>query len=159
MLRLALHLFHLEGGAPGSAKIKDGWRLSKKTEFCHCWKDKTSTNHFRQRLSIWGYRKLDKEETEEREAARPPCERRHHMAIQPFQIPMVGRNVLAIDQGHKKDSLQDIRQNNPKLPTARNGDHWHRETLEQPPFDILWKRQRMGTSLDPECFNVGAECR
>ena len=93
MLRLALHLFHLESGGPGSDEITDGRRVSKKTELVHCQKEKTSTHHFRQRLGIQGYRKLDKKDTEEREAARPPCERRHHMAIQPFHIPMVGRNV------------------------------------------------------------------
>ena len=93
MLGLALHLCHLESSAPGSDEITDGRRVSKKTELVHCQKDKTSSHHFRQRLGIQGYRKLDKEDTEEQEAARPPCERRHQVAIQPFQIPMVGRNV------------------------------------------------------------------
>ena len=88
MLRPALHLFHLERSAPGSDEITDGRRVtSKKTELVHCQKDKTSPHHFRQHLGIQGYRKLDKEDTEERKTARPPCERRYHMAIQPFQIP------------------------------------------------------------------------
>ena len=92
MLLLALHLCHLESGAPGSDEITDGREVSKKAELVHCQKDKTSSQHFRQRLGIRGYCKLDKEDTVEREAARLPWER-HQMAIQPFQITMVGRNV------------------------------------------------------------------
>ena len=42
---------------------------------------KTSSHHFRQRISIQGYRKLDEEDTKEREAARPPCEGRNQVAI------------------------------------------------------------------------------
>ena len=71
MLRLALHLCHLESGAPGGDKITDSLRVSKKAELNHCQKDKTSPRHFRQRLGIQGYPKLDKEDTEEQEAARP----------------------------------------------------------------------------------------
>ena len=74
MLRLALHLFYLESGAPGSDQITDGRRVSKKTELVNYQK---------------GYRKLGKKYKEEREAAISPCGRIHHMAIQPFQIPMV----------------------------------------------------------------------
>ena len=58
-------------GAPGGDKIADSLRVSKKTEVIHCQKDKTSPCHFRQRLGIQGYPKLDKEDTEEQEAARP----------------------------------------------------------------------------------------
>ena len=89
MLRFVLHLFRLESGAAGS----DGRRVSKKTEFVHCQNENPSSQYCRQQLGIQGQRKLDEEDTEEREAARQPCERRHHKAIQPFQIPMVGRNV------------------------------------------------------------------
>ena len=42
MLRLALHLFHLESGAPGSDEITDGRTVSKKTEIVNYQKDKTS---------------------------------------------------------------------------------------------------------------------
>ena len=69
MLRLALHLFHLESGAPGSDEIADGRRVSKKTELLYCQKEKNSSHHFTQRLGIQGYRRLDIEDTEEREAA------------------------------------------------------------------------------------------
>ena len=93
MLRLDLHLRHLKSGTPGSNEITDGGGVSEEAELVHCQENQTSSHHFRQRLGIQGYRKLDKEDTEEREATRPSCERRHQMAIQPFQIPMVGWNV------------------------------------------------------------------
>ena len=41
MLRLALHLFHLESGAPGSDEITDGRRVSKKTELVNYQKEET----------------------------------------------------------------------------------------------------------------------
>ena len=71
----------------------DSGGVSEKAELVHCQEDLTSSHHFRQHLGIQGYCKLDKENTEEREATRPSCKRRHQMAIQPFQIPMVGWNV------------------------------------------------------------------
>ena len=93
MLRLDFHLRHLKSGTPGSNEITDGGGVSEEAELVHCQENQTSSHHFRQRLGIQGYRKLDKEDTEKREATRPSCERRHQMAIQPFQIPMVGWNV------------------------------------------------------------------
>ena len=54
MLRLGLHLFHLESSAPGSDEI------TRPKSFIHCQKDKTSSHHFRQCLGIQGYRKLEK---------------------------------------------------------------------------------------------------
>ena len=153
VLRFVLQMFCLESGAAGS----DGWRVSKKTEFVHYQNENPSPQYCRQCLGIQGHRKLDEEDRAERETARQPCERRHHKAIQTFQIPMVGRNVWAIDQESKGDSLKDIRQSNPKLPTARDGDHWQRETLQQSPFDIPWNWRRRRTSVDPECVAVGTE--
>ena len=93
MLCLDLHLCHLKSGTPGSNEITDGRGVSEKAELVHCQEDQTSSHHFRQRLGIQGYCMLDKENTEEQEATRPSCERRHQIAIQPFQIPMVGWNV------------------------------------------------------------------
>ena len=119
MLRFVRQLFCLESGAAGS----DGRRVSKKTEFVHCQNENPSSQYCRQRLGIQGHPKLDEEDREEREAAKQPCERRHHKAIQTFQLPIVGRNVRAIDQESKGDSLKDIRQSKPKLRTARDGDH------------------------------------
>ena len=146
VLRFVLQLFCLESGAAGS----DGRRVSKKTEFVHCQNENPSSQYCRQRLGIQGHRKLNEED-------RQPCERRHHKAIQTFQIHMVGRNVWAIDQESKEDSLKEIRQSKPKLRTARDGDHWQRETLEKSPFDIPWNWRRRRTSVDPECVAVGTE--
>ena len=93
MLCLDLYLRHLKSGTPGSNEITDSGGVSEKAELVHCKQDQASSRHFRQRLGIQGYRKLDKEDTEEREATRPSCERRHQITIQPFQSPMVGWTV------------------------------------------------------------------
>ena len=93
MSRLDLYLRHLKSSTPGSHEITEGRGVSEKAELVHCQEDQTSYYHFRQHLNIQGYCKLDKENTEEQEATRPSWERRHQMAIQPFQIPMVGWNV------------------------------------------------------------------
>ena len=67
MLRLDLHLRHLKSGTPGSNEITDGGGVSEEAELVHCQENQTSSHHFRQRLGVQGYRKLDKEDTEERE--------------------------------------------------------------------------------------------
>lgn len=74
MLRLDLHLRHVKSGTPGSNEITDGGGVSEEAELVHCQENQTSSHHFRQRLGIQGYRKLDKEDTEKREATRPSCE-------------------------------------------------------------------------------------
>ena len=122
---------------PGEWFTGPEWLLDKKqwtsTVNTNLSRKKTSSHHFRQRLGIQGYCKLDKEKfnTEEWEATRPSCERRHQMAIQPFQIPMVGWNVWAGYQRPKEDSLQDVTQDNPKLRTAQDRDSQHRETAKE----------------------------
>ena len=82
--------------------------------------------------------------------------RQDKLAIQLIQIPLVG-HVWTFDQGRAGDPSQDTRPDIPYFWATRGCVYRRREEFEQPAFNLLWQRWRVGTSFNSKHFDVGAK--